>query len=113
MEIFRKDAEVCARCSHLSYYPLVIAKAEGSVITDIDGNQFIDFLSSASSLNMGSALPEVAEAMRKAQIDSFSQYTPAYTYNDKTTAYAERLVSVYPGGVKAKGLFRQLRIGRK
>lgn len=104
MEIFRKDAEVCSRCSHLSYYPLVIAKAEGSVITDIDGNQFIDFLSSASSLNMGSALPEVAEAM-KAQIDSFSQYTPAYTYNEKTTAYAERLVSVYPGGVKAKVCF--------
>ena len=89
MEVFREDKEVCSKCSHLSYYPLVIAKAEGAIITDVDGNEFIDFLSSASSLNMGSAFPPVVKAM-KDQIDSFSQYTPAYTYNMKTTAYAKR-----------------------
>jgi 4-aminobutyrate aminotransferase len=104
MEVFREDARVCAKCSHLSYYPLVIAKAEGSIITDIDGNEFIDFLSSASSLNMGSAFPPVVEAM-KDQIDSFSQYTPAYTYNMKTTEYAKRLVSVFPGDARAKICF--------
>lgn len=104
MEVFREDKEVCSKCSHLSYYPLVIAKAEGAIITDVDGNEFIDFLSSASSLNMGSAFPPVVKAM-KDQIDSFSQYTPAYTYNMKTTAYAKRLVSVFPGDVKAKVCF--------
>ena len=104
MEVFLEDQKYASKCSHLSYYPLVIAKAKGSIITDIDGNEFIDFLSSASSLNMGSAFPPVVKAM-KDQIDSFSQYTPAYTYNVKTTEYAKKLCSVYPGGVKAKVCF--------
>ena len=101
MEVFLEDQKYASKCSHLSYYPLVIAKAKGSIITDIDGNEFIDFLSSASSLNMGSAFPPVVKAM-KDQIDSFSQYTPAYTYNVKTTEYAKKLCSVYPSVESAR-----------
>ena len=50
MEVFLEDQKYASKCSHLSYYPLVIDKVQGSIITDIDGNEFIDFLSSASSL---------------------------------------------------------------
>ena len=104
MEVFREDQKYTAKCNHLSYYPLVIDKIEGSIITDIDGNEYIDFLSSASSLNLGSCFPPVVEAMKK-QIDAFSQYTPVYTYNEKTTGYAKRLCSVFPGGGEAKICF--------
>ena len=104
MKAFLEDQKYASKCSHLSYYPLVIDKVQGSIITDIDGNEFIDFLSSASSLNMGSTFPPVVEAMKE-QIDRFSQYTPAYTYNRTTTAYAKKLASVFPGGVKAKVCF--------
>ena len=102
--LVERDEKVVAPCQHLSYYPLAIAKVEGSVITDLDGNKFIDFLSSASSLNMGSSNPIITKASEE-QLKKFTQYTAAYTYNEQTTEYAERLISVYPGGVKAKVCF--------
>ena len=102
--LVERDEKVVAPCQHLSYYPLAIAKVEGSVITDLDGNKFIDFLSSASSLNIGSSNPIITKAIEE-QLKKFTQYTAAYTYNEQTTEYAERLVSVYPGGLKAKSCF--------
>lgn len=99
-----RDKKVIAPCQHLSYYPLAVAKVEGEMIFDEDGNQYIDFLSSASSLNLGSCFPVVTEAIKK-QLDQFVQYTPAYTYNAINIAYAERLTSVFPGGVEAKVCF--------
>ena len=102
--LVERDEKVVAPCQHLAYYPLAIAKVEGSVITDLDGNKFIDFLSSASSLNIGSSNPIITKAIEE-QLKKFTQYTAAYTYNEQTTEYAERLVSVYPGGVKAKVCF--------
>ena len=102
--IVERDKAVIAPCSRLAYFPLVIEKASGAVITDVDGKEYIDFLSSASSLNMGSNNPVVTDAI-KAQLDRFSQFAIAYTYNERTVEYAERLTSVFPGGVKAKIAF--------
>ena len=53
---------------------------------------------------MGSNNPVVTDAI-KAQLDRFSQFAIAYTYNERTVEYAERLTSVFPGGVKAKIAF--------
>jgi 4-aminobutyrate aminotransferase len=99
-----RDKAVIATCSKLTYYPLVIDKIEGSVITDMDGNEFIDFLSSASSLNLGSVFPAVNEAIKE-QLDKYSQYTVVYSYGQPTIEYAERLASVYPGGGSVKVAF--------
>lgn len=100
-EWVERDKKVIAPCQHLSYYPLAIARVEGDTIFDEDGNQFIDFLSSASSLNLGSCFPAITEALKK-QLDLYAQYTPAYTYNAAGISYAERLTSVYPGGIDVK-----------
>ena len=71
--LVRRDKAVISPCSHLSYFPLVVAGGRGARITDIDGNEFIDFLSSASSLNLGSTHPAVTETIR-GQLDRFTQY---------------------------------------
>lgn len=102
--LIERDKKVIAKCQHLSYFPLAVASAEGSLVRDEDGNEYIDFLSSASSLNLGSCNPAVTAAI-EAQLRKFTQYTQAYTYNQQSVEYAERLVSVYPGGVKAKIAF--------
>lgn len=102
--LVERDKQVIAPCQHLSYYPLVVAKGEGSIITDEDGNQFIDFLSSAASLNLGSSDPIITAAIRK-QLEDYTQYTQAYCYNRQCIGYAERLASVYPGGVPVKVCF--------
>ena len=102
--LVKRDQKVIAPTQHLSYYPLAVAKIDQDVVYDEDGNTFIDFLTSASSLNLGSCHPLVTEAVKK-QLDLYSQYTIAYTYNRASVEYAERLTSVYPGNVPAKIVF--------
>ena len=92
-----RDKKVIAKTQHLSYYPLVVADAKDSIIHDEDGNEFIDFLSSASSLNLGSRNEHVVKAIEE-QLGKFTQYSIAYTYNAASVEYAERLASSYPGG---------------
>lgn len=99
-----RDSKVIAPCQHLSYYPLVVAKVEKDIITDEDGNSYIDFLSSASSLNLGSCSPVLTKAIQE-QVAKYTQFTTAYSYNAASIEYAEKLTSVYPGGVEAKICF--------
>ncbi len=99
-----RDEKVISPCTHLSYFPLVVESADGDIITDADGNQFIDFLASASSLNLGSRNPVIINAIEE-QLAKCTQYTAAYTYNKPMIEYAERLTSVYPGGAEAKVCF--------
>lgn len=102
--LVERDKKVIAPTQHLSYFPLAIAKIDQDVIYDEDGNQFIDFLSSASSLNLGSCNPVITAAVKE-QLDNYSQYAIAYTYGRKSIEYAERLTSVYPGKIPAKVVF--------
>ena len=44
-----RDKKVMAPTQHLSYFPLVVESGKGSIIRDLDGNAYIDFLSTASS----------------------------------------------------------------
>ncbi len=99
-----RDAAVVARCQHLSYYPFVVESGKGEILKDADGNEYIDFLTSASSLNLGSSNPILKKAIA-AQLEKCTQYTAAYTYNEPMISYAEKLTSVFPGGVKAKIAF--------
>ena len=78
-----RDKKVFAPTQHLSYYPMVIKKVDQDVIYDEDDNQYIDFLSSASSLNLGSCNPIITAAVKE-QLDNYSQYTIAYTYGRKS-----------------------------
>ncbi len=104
LEYIKRDKKVTSTTSTLSYFPLVIDSGKGAKLYDLDGNEYIDFLSSASSLNLGTCHPVVTEALEK-QIKKTTQYTSAYTYNAPNIEYAEKLCSVYPGGVEAKVAF--------
>lgn len=99
-----RDVSVIAPCQHLSYFPVVVDHVDHDTIYDVEGNSYIDFLSSASSLNLGSNHPEITEAVKE-QLDKYSQYTIAYTYGRPSIEYAERLASVYPGNIPVKVAF--------
>lgn len=102
--IIARDNAVIAPCQHLRYFPLVVRSYNGATITDADGNEFIDFLSGAAALNLGGSNPVVMEAL-EAELRQFTQYTIAYSYNERAVAYAEQLTSVYPGGIPVKVAF--------
>ncbi len=99
-----RDEKVIARCQHLSYYPFAVESGAGEMLRDADGNEYIDLLTSASSLNLGSSHPVLTAAIA-AQLEKCTQYTAAYSYNEPMIAYAERLTSVFPGGGAAKICF--------
>jgi glutamate-1-semialdehyde 2,1-aminomutase len=52
--------------------PLYIAKASGSRIFDVDGNEFIDYIGSWGPMILGHSYPRVIDAIKKAADDSTS-----------------------------------------
>ena len=72
--------------------PLFIAKAKGSRITDVDGNEFIDYVSSWGPMIFGHAHPKIVEAVSKqAQLGtSFGAPT------ELETVLAQKVVAAVP-----------------
>lgn len=99
-----RDRQVIAPCQHLSYFPVVAQSYHNAEVTDMDGNQFIDFLSGASSMNFGGSHPAICQAIEQ-QMQQNIQYSNLYCCNPQPVELAERLVSVYPGGLPAKVAF--------
>lgn len=65
-------------CISVGCDPLFVKKAHGVTITDVDGNEFIDFVGSWGPMILGHAHPALVEAVRKTTQDgtSFGAPTP-------------------------------------
>jgi glutamate-1-semialdehyde 2,1-aminomutase len=65
-------------CKSVGCDPLFVRKARGAVITDVDGNEFIDFVGSWGPMILGHAHPSLIEAVRETALDgtSFGAPTP-------------------------------------
>jgi glutamate-1-semialdehyde 2,1-aminomutase len=65
-------------CKSVGCDPLFVKKARGAVITDVDGNDFIDFVGSWGPMILGHAHPAVVEAVRETALNgtSFGAPTP-------------------------------------
>jgi 4-aminobutyrate aminotransferase len=78
------------------YYPAVVESAKGCLVTDIDGNRFIDFNSGLGVMNVGHGHPKVLAAI-KTQLDRLQHYS----YTDFNYRYAvdlaEKLNEITPG----------------
>src|SRR5215212_12273423 len=81
-------------------FPAAISEARGALLTDADGNRYIDFAGGVGVLNVGHSDPEVIGAARE-QLERFvhTDYTvaPYALYSE----LAERLARLVPGGEKA------------
>lgn len=96
LDLVKRDAKVYPEFSRIPYYPLAIKSGRGAIIEDMDGNKFIDMLSSASSLNTGHSHPRIVDAIKE-QLDKFISYTAAYTYSEPLVNLAEELIKITPG----------------
>ncbi|SDO47507.1 4-aminobutyrate aminotransferase / (S)-3-amino-2-methylpropionate transaminase [Paenibacillus sp. yr247] len=84
--------------------PTFAAKGEGALITDVDGNTFIDFAGAIGSLNVGHCPPKVVEAL-KAQLDLFLHPCFHVMMYEPYVALAEKLNQLTPGDHKKKTFF--------
>ncbi|MBM9511750.1 glutamate-1-semialdehyde 2,1-aminomutase [Desulfogranum marinum] len=63
-------------CRSVGCDPLFIQKASGCIVTDVDGNEFIDFVSSWGPMIAGHAQPEVVDAIQQAAVNGTSFGAP-------------------------------------
>ncbi|HJT75759.1 MAG TPA: adenosylmethionine--8-amino-7-oxononanoate transaminase [Gemmataceae bacterium] len=78
--------------------PLVIERAEGCMLVDLDGRRYIDGVSSLWCNVHGHRVPELDEAIR-AQLDRVAHSTLLGLANVPSTVLARRLVELAPTGL--------------
>ncbi|MBQ2761760.1 MAG: glutamate-1-semialdehyde 2,1-aminomutase [Mailhella sp.] len=79
-------------CRNVNADPLFIAEAQGSHLTTVDGDHFIDFLGSWGPMLVGHAHPEVTEAIQKAALRGTSYGAPS----EAEVLLAEEVCSALP-----------------
>lgn len=82
--------------SYTRPYPLVIKRAKGAMIEDVDGNIFLDFNAGVAVCSTGHAHPHVVEAIKK-QVDDFLHICSADYYFPQMPQLAEKLNQLAPG----------------
>ena len=90
----RRDAAVVQAAYHAT--PVFVAKAEGAVIEDVDGNRMIDFAGGIGCLNTGHRAPAVVDAVRR-QLDRFLHTSFNVLPYESYIAVCEKLNAIAPG----------------
>lgn len=81
--------------------PIFIAKAEGALVTDVDGNSFIDFAGGIGTMNLGHANARVSAAIAE-QATKFTHACYHVTAYEPYLALAEKLNAMTPGSFAKK-----------
>src|SRR5271165_5512049 len=90
----RRDAAVVQAAYHAT--PVFVARAEGAVIEDVDGNRLIDFAGGIGCLNTGHRAPAVVDAVRR-QLDRFLHTSFNVLPYESYIAVCEKLNELAPG----------------
>jgi len=90
----RRNAAVVQAAYHAT--PVFVAKADGAVVEDVDGNRLIDFAGGIGCLNVGHRAPAVVEAVRR-QLDRFLHTSFNVLPYESYVAVCEKLNSIAPG----------------
>ena len=98
----RREPAVPRGLSHA--LPVYVAKAEGAVLEDVDGNRYIDFTGGIGCLNIGHRAPEVVEALQK-QLEEFLHVSVQVTPYESYIRLAERMNQLTPGKFPKKTFF--------
>src|SRR2546430_3845347 len=97
----RRSSAVPRGLSHAT--PVYVAKAEGAVLEDVDGNRYIDLAGGIGCLNVGHRSPGVVTAIHD-QIDKFMHTCVQVTAYESYVRLAERLNQLTPGNFPKKTL---------
>ncbi len=90
----RRNAAVVQAAYHAT--PVFVARAEGAVVEDVDGNRLIDFAGGIGCLNTGHRAPAVVDAVRR-QLDRFLHTSFNVLPYESYVAVCEKLNAVVPG----------------
>jgi 4-aminobutyrate aminotransferase len=83
--------------SYTRGYPFVMARGEGAIVEDVDGNRFLDFNAGIAVLAAGHCHPRVTEAIQR-QAAKFLHMSGTDFYYENMVDLAEKLARLAPGG---------------
>src|SRR6188508_2534166 len=86
--------EAVASPSLTRAYPLVAESGSGLVVTEVDGNRFLDFAAGIAVCSTGHSHPKVVQAIKDAA-DEFLHISSDY-WHERQTALAERINELNP-----------------
>ncbi|MGQ0607611.1 MAG: aminotransferase class III-fold pyridoxal phosphate-dependent enzyme [Chloroflexota bacterium] len=87
--------EAVASPSLTRAYPLVAASGSGMVVTDVDGNRFLDFAAGIAVCSTGHSHPKVVAAIKE-QADRLIHIAATDFYEPRYTEFMERLAAIAP-----------------
>jgi 4-aminobutyrate aminotransferase len=90
--------------SYTRGYPLVIERGDGAIVTDVDGNQFLDFNAGIAVVAAGHSHPKLIEAVRR-QAEKFLHYSGTDFYYENMVQLAEKLAALAPGESRKRVYF--------
>ncbi len=96
-KVLARDASIMSN-SLTRAYPLVVERAKGSNLWDVDGNRYLDFNSCIAVMNLGHSNKRILRALReqalKATHAGFLDF-----YGEPPLSFSEKLVSLMPKGL--------------
>jgi 4-aminobutyrate aminotransferase len=92
LAILSKDKRYTSN-SYIKEYPLVVERGEGSVVVDVDGNQFLDMMAGIAVNITGYSHPKVVQAVKK-QSEKFFHICSTDFYYPSFANLAERLAKM-------------------
>ncbi|MFI5677559.1 ornithine--oxo-acid transaminase [Streptomyces cellulosae] len=114
-DLIRAEEPVLAHNYHP--LPVVVARAEGAWVEDVEGRRYLDMLAGYSALNFGHRHPRLIEAAHR-QLDRLTLTSRAF-HNDKLAEFAERLAAltgldmVLPMNTGAEAVESGIKVARK
>src|SRR2546423_1049871 len=86
------------------YLPVVVQEGRGALVTDVDGNTFLDFTGGVGCLNVGHSHPRVVAAAQE-QLERFSHTDFTIVPYEVYVTLAERLCGLAPIGGETRAAF--------
>jgi 4-aminobutyrate aminotransferase len=93
--IVERDRNSTATC-YLKEYPLVVARGQGAMIEDVDGNRYLDFMAGIAVASTGHSHPKVVAAIQNAAT-KFLHICGGDFYYESFAALPEKLARIAPG----------------
>ncbi|HEY8551697.1 MAG TPA: acetyl ornithine aminotransferase family protein [Vicinamibacterales bacterium] len=101
--IIERDARAVSP-SYTRGYPLVMARGEGAIVEDVDGNRFLDMAAGIAVNSTGHSHPEVVQAIVE-QSQRFLHMSGTDFYYEPQVQLAEELASIVPIDGPVKSFF--------
>ncbi len=102
-KVLEKDKRFISQ-SYTRVYPLVVKRAEGLWVEDVDSNRFLDFTSGIAVCNTGHSHPKVVAAIQR-QAERFIHMSGTDFYYEAQSNLAEKLAEIAPGRKEKRVFF--------